>query len=361
MSGREVHVVGSGLAGLYAAYAAAYNGADVSLYERLKEKRINCGELFTEIYSAAPEECIVNRIRFFDFKIKDEIARIDFGENSPFIMTDKKLHEETILNKCIALGVKVNFGYKYKFYNGLPVNGIVIDASGVRGINNYSSDEGVAVTYTITRSRAKGSNGNKIMIDNDTALFELRSDLKGYKWYFPKGKLMNIGDGIYDYRGSKNFIKPDDVVYHSRGGGFLPMPDMKTYYNNIKEAGDCSSRNLIRVGNAAGLVDPILGGGEHLATISGILAGCLAANKDELSYTTALNEIIGDEMRIGISMYELLKKFDFDSIYEFMGNLRAFKTLSVFNSVNKTIRPAMRKWITIPISTNLDLENYLKE
>lgn len=351
---RNIIVIGGGLSGLYAAYAAAYNGANVTLYDKgYIGDRSDCGEMFTEVYTAAPNECIFNRIRYFNFRLGDNVTAIDFGENSPFVMTDKKLHELTIKQKCKDLGVIFKECNRYKYTTESPVETFIIDASGINGIFKYNKNVGLAVVYTVRKNKIKYT------INDNTALFIIRDDLKGYKWYFPKNEVINVGEGVYDILCQKNF----DIFnsYLTKGGGLIPMPDIIDYYNNISEAGNIKERNLIKVGNAAGLVNPILGGGEHLAVISGLLAGCLVSNNNEDNYTIALNEIIGDEMRFGCSMYQFFKKINKDNISELINNTILFSPLHLYNSINNIVRKAMRKWITIPISTNYDLEQYIKE
>ena len=103
---------------MYAAHSAALSGAEVTLYEKGKigTKR-NCGELFTEIYTAAPKECTLNRIEFFDINIGGEtfVVEVGDGNSSPFVMTDKCKHELIMKDKCLELGVKLQHDW---FRNG---------------------------------------------------------------------------------------------------------------------------------------------------------------------------------------------------------------------------------------------------
>lgn len=341
---RKVVVVGGGFAGLYAAYAAAYNGAEVSLYEKKKiGENHNCGELFTEIYTSAPEECKVNKIRYFDIILNGELTKIDFGELSPFVMTDKSIHDKVMKKKCEELGVVIYeendlILEKYCF---------LIDASGVKGKSNYLGNMGKAVCYTV-----KGK-----IINDDTAFFHIRNDLKGYSWNFPKGSTSNIGEGVYDYKYPAELLKPypENIIY--KGGGLLPMPTMSEFYNNVRTS-YYYMYNSIKVGNAGGLVNPLLGGGEHLAVVSGLLAGCLVAQEKEREYPKALMEIIGDEMRFGISAYEFMLKQDMESVEKIL----ASDLSKMINNelINKTVRKAMGKWITLPIVNNEDLTNFIE-
>lgn len=345
-SKRKVVVVGAGLAGLYAAYSAAFHGADVTLLEKSTIGTAhNCGELFTEVYTTAPAECKLGKIENFMFHIDSEEYTTIFGDNSPFYMTVKCKHEEIMKDKCLTLGVDIK--EKTKSTRELLSKGTVINAAGVSA---YNGNMGKAVVYIADKS-CYSSN-----IYYNTAIFNVRDDLMGYSWIFPRGKdFINIGEGVYDYKYKTELMKIDRKHIAFSGGGMLPMPTMVEYCKNIIHGNTFTSG--IRVGNSAGLINPVLGGGEHLAVLSGMLAGELVAKEREKDYYKALDEIIGDEMRFGISTYEFLRKQDIDTVKEiFATNLK----LSI-NVINKNVRRNMKKWITIPEVSETEIEDFIGE
>lgn len=347
---RKVAVIGAGLAGLYAAWSAASHGADVELYEKgtIGTKR-NCGEMFTEIYTSAPEECKLNRIETFKVIIGEKITTFDFGETTPFVMTDKCQHELIMKKRCENLGVNICEKTKANPYY---MNRPIIYATGTA---NYGLNNGKAVVYICKNMRTNTYYKGINLSDNRVAVFDIRDDLMGYRWFFPKGnELSNIGEGVYDYEYRTELIKPEESNIIYKGGGRLPMPTMSEFYYNMTH-----DNSRIIVGNAAGLVDPSMGGGEHLAVISGILAGELVAKGTENKYYGALVEIIGDEMRFGISTYELLKKLDIKSVSKLF-ELKLMDQANYLN-INDKLRKTIRKWITLPKVTNDDLENFVKE
>ncbi len=343
MTNKKVKVIGGGLAGLYAAHQAAIKGMEVTLYERNTiGTKYNCGELFTELYTTVPEECKISKINTFIFKIGKETLRIEFGDKSPFVMTDKIMHETIIRDRCIEAGVDIL--EKTVTNSKLSAKtSFLIDASGIKSW--IGTNVGKAMTLNCT---IKDLSLPKICEPNE-ALFVLRDDCKGYLWAFPKNNAYNIGDGFYDYKHKAVLSKESimaglglsNLFVAHKGGGLLPMPTMLNYYDLLINS------SSIKVGNAAGLINPALGGGEHLAVLSGMLAGELVATHRYpiTTYYKALDEIIGDEMRFGITMFEYLKKQDSDYILEFLRN----KLITDFNSdfINKTIRKTMAKWITI--------------
>ncbi len=346
---RDIAVIGAGLSGLYAAWSAASHGADVELYEKgTIGSKHNCGELFTEIYTSAPEECKLNRIETFKVIIGEKITNFDFGETSPFIMTDKCQHELIMKKRCKDLGVVI----KEKTKVDTHIKGRKeIDATGTAF---YEKSMGKAVDYVV---KTTGNDFYKgIQLNNDrVAVFDIRDDLMGYKWIFPRGNdKFNIGEGVYDYKYKTELVKPIDSDIVFKGGGILPMPTMMEFYYNMT-----NDINKIKVGNAAGLVNPFLGGGEHLAVISGILAGELVAKDEENNYYKALVEIIGDEMRFGISGYELLKKLDIESVSKLL-ELKLMEQANYLN-VNAKLRKVIKKWINIPEIANNDLTKFVED
>ena len=347
---RKIAIIGAGLAGLYAAWSAASHGADVELYEKgIIGSKHSCGELFTEVYTSAPEECKLNRIKTFKVIIDDKITNIDFGETSPFIMTDKCQHELIMKKKCEELGV--NIIEKTKINSSVEER-VEIDATGT---SNYEFSMGKAMTYIAKNMRANVIYKEIDLSDDDVAVFDIRDDLMGYKWFFPRGNdLSNIGEGVYDYKYNTKLMKPEESDIVFSGGGLLPMPTMMEFYYNMT-----NHRGRIKVGNAAGLCNSLMGGGEHLAVISGILAGELVAKGNDNKYYRALLEIIGDEMRFGISGYELLRKLDIISVSKLIES--TFVDKIDYVNLNSRLRETMRKWIHISEVANDDLLNFVED
>ncbi len=343
---RKVTVVGSGLAGLYAAHSAAVHGAEVELFEKsMIGTHHSCGEMFTEIYTSAPEECKLNKINILDLKLNESMFSVSFSEEmTPFVMTDKCKHELVMKEKCERVGVKI---YEKLRVSINSKDSFVIDASGT---SNYNRSMGKAVTYVVDRRIVADKKLDTACWDflpYNAALFVMRKDLMGYSWIFPRGKeQLNIGDGVYDYKQKVVFDKPDKKYIVYSGGGLIPIPTMEEFYKHNFGFYDINS---LKVGNAAGLVNPIAAGGEHLAAMSGMLAGYLVARKQESKYKVALNEIIGDEMRIGITFYELAKKQDEVTLKMLLRLIfdKKFKDEDI-ERINKNMRKTIAKWLPVP-------------
>lgn len=102
----------------------------------------------------------------------------------------------------------------------------------------------------------------------------------GYAWLFPKGNLANLGLGI-DKGYAQDLKRPLDDLHkqlvaqglvdahiHSRTGGAIPVGGLRE---------QLVLRNILFVGDAAGLTHPITGAGIPAAVISGERAGQAAA------------------------------------------------------------------------------------
>lgn len=130
---------------------------------------------------------------------------------------------------------------------------------------------------------------------------------KGYAWIFPKGdNVANVGVGVRSdtknaYHYLKKFISGMDATPVELNVGGVPVsgPIERTYTDG-----------LIVVGDAAGQVEPFTGGGIHITTYCGRVAGEVAAKAIETGNTSA-NFLIKYEKRwkdeIGKDLEDSLK------------------------------------------------------
>lgn len=364
---KKVVVIGAGLAGLYAAYTASIHGADVEVHEKRDgiEAPLKCGEIFTAIYGMPPSECILSEMYEwkFDFSLVSEELEpisIQLPEKTMF-MTDRRMHERIIYEKCIDNGVEFIFGSTYDSF-GRNFSNITINATGYSGYSKSHSHH-----YTTAHAYIVESDG----YEENVALFKVLPDINGYYWAFPRGKNhLNIGVGYHGEKVHKNIISvknnirsisPHDSNIHgmiTRGGGRIPFNhNFKLPYHYVR-AGE------MYVGDAAGLVNPMLCGGEHLSVLSGRIAGYTSAVNDDALY--ALNryqkgmvEIIQTEMSVGVLLSQMQ---DYLSPIEFYN---AFKSISIFGNdeINEVslsyIKRTMAKYITVPDTTENELEELI--
>ena len=373
---KEVVVIGSGLAGLYAAYTASMHGAEVKVYEKNISigKTLKCGEMFTSIYGMPPSECILSEINEwkFDFSLvsKELEPIVVHLPDKTMFMTDRSVHEHIMYERCIENGVKFIFGNKHIPFDRNFGN-ITINATGHRGFPVGEQRHSARAYSYIVQSDG---------FDVNIALFKLLPDMSGYYWAFPRGSnTINTGCGYYGNTDSlgigskKNFINANSVKYNIKdmcppesniydtiihGGGLIPINynfELPYYYVRNGE---------MYVGDAAGLVNPALCGGEHLAVLSGRLAGYTSAvNNDVLfalnRYTTGIIDIIKTEMSVGVLLSKMqgyLNPIEFYDAFKSISGCADFGVNSVSISY---IKRKMAEYITAPDTTEKELEELI--
>lgn len=364
---KEVVVIGSGLAGLYAAYTASMHGAEVKVYEKNEVcgTTLKCGEMFTSIYGMPPSECILSEINDwkFDFSLvsKELEPIVVHLPDKTMFMTDRSIHERVMYERCIENGVKFIFGNKHIPFDRNFGN-ITINATGHRGFPVGEHRHSARAYSYITQSSG---------FDVNIALFKVLPNANGYYWAFPRGHhQLNIGWGyncdeshsngsnIIAVKQQIGSISPqgsniyDGVIV--RGGGLIPINynfELPYYYMRNGE---------MYIGDAAGLVNPALCGGEHLAVLSGRLAGYTSAVNDDVlfalnRYTTGIVDIIKTEMSVGVLLSKMqgyLNPIEFYDAFKSVSGCADFGVNSVSISY---IKRKMAKYITVPDTTESEL------
>ena len=80
--------------------------------------------------------------------------------------------------------------------------------------------------------------------------------------------------------------------------------------------------NILLVGDAAGLMNATLGAGNHLAMISGSVAGSVCAQNKVNRYQRTLMSIIGNELWCSQKLFNLQQKLTFDQFEYYFPILR---------------------------------------
>lgn len=189
----------------------------------------------------------------------------------------------------------------------------IVGADGVVGITKGLVDENVK------------ANGFCLQVEIDREQFNYESNNmslyygvipQGYGWIFPKKKTLTVGFGG-DYH--------QDLNYHEEFAKFLNKLNIDYDKSEFRGAmipfGDYvknpinKSKNLLLVGDAAGLVDPITGEGIYYAMLSGIKASNIIMkalkenNKDEVDkYIDEISEITRNISK-GTKLKKLIYKY----------------------------------------------------
>jgi geranylgeranyl reductase family protein len=281
----DLIVIGSGPAGSAAATTALNAGLTVAIVDKATFPRDKlCGGLFTGRSEKAmksvfgldvTEEMFVTSAHMRFLSNGEVLA--DIPDAPPVHLTMRRDFDAMLHAHAVALGAKT--------YLGTPVTELSVTSITIRGgevlhfdaligadgVNSFVARHlfgrpfdpetigfGLEVETPLTPSR-----DNAVEVDFDAAHW-------GYGWSFPKKKTATIGVGGIN---SKNTdMKANMAAYVSLTdsdenlkykGQYLPFGDYK------KRPG---KGNILLVGDAAGLVDPITGEGIALAMESGAYA-----------------------------------------------------------------------------------------
>jgi len=301
----NVTVIGGGPAGSSTAIFLARNGFDVTLYEKNTKQRKPCaGGLRHKVVNKFGEflEGIEKYpVNIISIDFNGSKFDTDFGE--PFGCTiDRKVFDANLRSIAKSDGVKIVNKKIDKFPDG-----IVIDATGFKKPENAS----IAI-----RAFAKVKKPMNILFQ-----FETNSLGPGYFWIFPMNEnQVNLGvcGFVKHFKGN-----PLSLLNKFSANAGLKMFDIKSGTLNMDgNIGKLVNGNVIKVGEAAGIVNPITGEGIYHALESGrILAECLS--KDKLSkYERRIKSKFGFEFGLSKVVTRCIMSKNFP-------NIHAMKTVMV--------------------------------
>ncbi|RAP51759.1 MAG: digeranylgeranylglycerophospholipid reductase [Methanosphaera sp. rholeuAM270] len=173
---------------------------------------------------------------------------------------------------------------------------------------------------------------NLSMEKNDVIEFYFGSVAPGgYAWIFPKGyDIANVGIDVSGVKGSKTAIEYlDDFVKSNPETRDGEIVEVNVGANPLCGVFDkIIADNFILVGDAAGCVSPITGGGIDTALESGMVAGRVAARavgEDDVSeanlveYSDYVEEHIAKKFRKLINVRDFIYNLDDDDMDEYIG------------------------------------------
>jgi len=257
-------VVGAGLAGLTYAFKAVKNGEKVEVWEKSQVLGSKpCGEAV--LYNALDYLPLSEREKADVTLNSIKRVRLKFPEAERVItvsgvIVDKRRLLETLAEVVESEGVKVLRGKVFTRDTKLDAD-IIVDASGFVRVTHVG--EGTVAPVLRGYHRSTG------VICDDELLVEFDSDGMGYFWIFPYGDNYNVGfGGLYpslktklgQYLTKYGLNNPYDV----RGAGIVvsgPVKQRRDYVGNIP---------VIRIGESAGMVNPLLGEGNREAILDAL-------------------------------------------------------------------------------------------
>ncbi len=307
----KIGIVGAGLAGLLSANWIKESNpeVDIEIFERRKRERyrIDCAEALLnqrkafERVGKLVKPFVTNKLTkvVWRMELNGEIkeSRIHYSKPACW-MVDRLSWQQRLMEDIKAQGVRINFGKRIDPEKFLDDFDLVVDARGCQSKEYFASG-----VYSIF-------SGDFASIQN-TTISEMRGT-ETYYWIFPlNARLVNIGCGMYqgfikrkileDYISDLDLKLNDEV---KRGAGLVDISygAMLYYCKEKRIAERVNGKSLVRVGDAAGLADPLSGEGMTGAISS---AYWLAYS---ISHGSSMEEIIVEYERKLKAENEFLKQ-----------------------------------------------------
>jgi geranylgeranyl reductase family protein len=295
----DVIVAGGGPSGSTAAITLARAGVRVLLLDRARFPREKpCGGGVTgRARAAAPVdlepvvEQRVNKVRFsyrlgafFDYEYPETLVW----------MTQRLRLDAYLVEQAVAAGAELRQGCQTRGVSaqrgGITVETrsgevtakVVIGADGANGgvarsLNMHPApDPPVALEANFPYAgESHGQPEGKCAVPRNwegVLALELGSMYGGYGWSFPKADHFNVGCGGWRIEGNRLREHLAELAPHY-GLDADTMQNVRGHHLPTREGnGPISKGNVLLVGDAAGLVDPMSGEGIHSAFVSGRLA-----------------------------------------------------------------------------------------
>jgi len=265
-------VIGAGLAGLTYAHKAVKNGEKLVVWERdYKLGSKPCGEAVLDnaldslpLTEREKADVTLNHIRRVRLKFPDGLPERVVGVDSGAVTVDKSRLLETLAKVVESEGVQVLRGKLFTREQTMKLDAdIIVDASGF--VRATHVGEGTVAPVLRGYHRSTG------LINSDELLVEFDGNGMGYFWVFPYGGNYNVGfGGLYpssllkaklEYYLAKYGLND---AYDVRGAGIVVSGPLKQWWGYLY------GRPVIRIGESAGVVNPLLGEGNRQAILDAL-------------------------------------------------------------------------------------------
>jgi geranylgeranyl reductase family protein len=294
-------VVGAGPAGSTTAYRLAAAGADVLLVDKARFPRDKpCGGGVTlraaRLLPFSVDPVVEDVVDRFELRLGYGSSFERASDTPLCLMTQRRRLDEFLARKAAEAGAEFRDGVSVSFDEGnVVVDGervnarVVVGADGVNGA-------------TARAFGLAGDHGHGVALEGNAPLdtryrgrlvLELGVVPGGYAWVFPKGDHANVGVGGWESEGPRlraHLRRLCDV----HGVDFDALTDVRGYRLPYRRATSTFARdNVLLVGDAAGLIDPLSGDGMYEAFVSAAFAADAVLGGDLARYESRVLAELG--------------------------------------------------------------------
>jgi len=322
-------VVGAGPAGSTAARELAARSARVLLVDRAafpRDKPCGGGVWLSAAVNLPFSLASVTERVVTGFRVScGRWSPISHYSRAPLALMTRRAHlDEFLVGKAVAAGAR--------FADARPVAAVESHATGARvrfrdgsEVSSRAVIGADGVNGATRRSLGLGQLANLVALEANVPMVpdrwaeQVGLDIGllrgGYGWVFPKGDHCNLGVGGRPHPAAR--LRAALNSYSAREG-FDPssMTDLKGYLLPLRAPGSPAwSGNVVLVGDAAGLVDPLSGEGIGNAIRSGMLAArhvveLLAGHvRDLAGYQRSLERDIDPELQLAQALFSVLHRW----------------------------------------------------
>lgn len=314
--GRSVAVVGGAMAGLAAAYAFNILDWDVTLFEREEydEKRVNCGEAMTDVTkiplpktpaNGFPNDTPAFEVQVYTGASEDRnLAGVGTFPAERAYVTDRDLVEQAWAESLAGSGVDVQDGTnvsKAEFEALTVEEDLIVDATGQPSMASKSEGQTSEYTGAMTAMNAEVEGDFRDIYPQSRVVFE---NYLGYSWAFPKSPTRaNVGVGWARDSPPTDYMTAFQSACE-RNDWPVPTREQANVYTIPRgpsldpDRTWLPARNVVRVGDAAGIANRFTGKGISQGIDSAYLAAEHATRDALDAYPSALYANLRDEYRL---------------------------------------------------------------
>jgi geranylgeranyl reductase family protein len=294
-------VVGAGPAGSATAYRLASAGESVLLVDKARFPRDKpCGGGVTlraaRLLPFSIDPVVEEVVDRFELRLAYGSAFNRTSEQPLCLMTQRRRLDEFLARKAGDVGADFRDGVSVSFDGGEVLVGgeriaarVIVGADGVNGM-------------TARAFGLAGDHGHGVALEGNAPLdtryrgrlvLELGVVAGGYAWVFPKGDHVNVGVGGWESEGPRlrEHLRRLCAVHDV---DFDALTDLRGYRLPYRRAASRFAReNVLLVGDAAGLIDPLSGDGMYEAFASAKLAAQAVLDGDLAGYESRVLAELG--------------------------------------------------------------------